>query len=67
MVKFTKGITFIFGDVTLAAGQHILVVENLAAFQANTARVSMWRDNIPALWITVGNASVWKMLWAMRS
>jgi hypothetical protein len=34
LVRFTRGITYTFGDVTLAAGQHILLVENLAAFEA---------------------------------
>jgi hypothetical protein len=34
LVKFTKGIQFTFGDVTLAAGQHILVVENIDEFEA---------------------------------
>jgi len=31
---FTDGIEFTFPDMMLAAGQHVLVVENLAAFQA---------------------------------
>ena len=31
-VKFTKGVTFTFGNVTLQPGQRILVVKDLAAF-----------------------------------
>ncbi len=34
LCKFTDGIEFTFPDITLAAGQHVLVVENLATFQA---------------------------------
>jgi hypothetical protein len=34
LVKFTQGINYTFGNTTLAAGRYILVVENLAAFQA---------------------------------
>jgi len=34
LVKFSKRNQFTFGNVTLAAGQHILVVENLAEFEA---------------------------------
>jgi hypothetical protein len=33
LVKFDKGIDFTFGPNTLAAGQHILVVKNINAFQ----------------------------------
>jgi hypothetical protein len=33
-VKFTKGITFNFSDVSLAGGQHALIVRNLSAFQS---------------------------------
>lgn len=34
LCKFTDGIGFTFPEITLAAGQHVLVVENQAAFQA---------------------------------
>ena len=34
LCAFTDGIAFTFPDMTLAAGQHILVVENQAAFEA---------------------------------
>jgi len=32
-IHFTDGITFTFGDMTLAPGQYTLIVKNLAAFQ----------------------------------
>ena len=34
LCEFTDGIKFIFPDMMLAAGQHVLVVENQAAFEA---------------------------------
>ena len=34
MVKFTKGIDFIFGDISLLPGQYIVVVEEISAFEA---------------------------------
>ena len=34
LCQFTDGIRFTFPDITLAAGQHVLVVENQAAFEA---------------------------------
>jgi len=40
LVKFTKGIDFTFGDQTLAAGQHTVVVQDMAAFQARYPSVA---------------------------
>ena len=34
LVRFTNGVDFMFGDTSLAAGQRILVVEDIAAFEA---------------------------------
>ncbi len=33
LVKFTEGIDFTFGNMTLAAGDHVLVVKNISAFE----------------------------------
>ncbi len=34
LVRFTEGIDFTFGNMTLAAGDHVLVVKNVSAFEA---------------------------------
>ncbi len=34
LVKLTEGVHFEFGSMTLAAGQHVLVVKNITAFEA---------------------------------